>query len=160
MHLGSTTKHKLWVFFYLLKFSVHLIYRGLKHDLSKYSWIEAKGFAETILKLKNSTYGSEEYKGFLKQLKPSLDHHYKMNSHHPEHYYMKFPGMNMYDLVELWCDWLAAVRRHKDGDIIKSIENNEKRFNIPKELSSIFVNTVKKRDKNGKRSGVKDISDK
>jgi len=37
-------------------------------------------------KLAGSTYGSEEYKAFLGQMKPALDHHYAVNDHHPEHF--------------------------------------------------------------------------
>jgi hypothetical protein len=46
------------------------------------------------------------------------------------------------DLVEMFLDWYAACRRHNDGDIRKSIQINEDRFNIPPVLSDIFRNTV------------------
>ena len=31
------------------------------------------------------TYGSDEYKACLTEMKPALDHHYAANRHHPEH---------------------------------------------------------------------------
>jgi hypothetical protein len=40
------------------------------------------------------------------------------------------------------CDWIAAVKRHADGDIGKSITNNQGRFGISPQLSQIFRNTV------------------
>ena len=58
--------------------------RAQNHDASKMSDIEVDTFVEFTPKLKNSTYGSEEYKGFLEQMKPALEHHYAKNSHHPE----------------------------------------------------------------------------
>jgi hypothetical protein len=42
----------------------------------------------------------------------------------------------------MFCDWKAATLRHKDGDIIKSIEQNQKRFGYSDELKAIFLNTA------------------
>ena len=91
-----------------------------------------------------STYGSEEYKFFLTELKKTLEHHYKNNRHHPEHFATGIYGMNIIDVVEMFCDWKAATARHNDGDIFKSIEINEKRFGYPKVLSKMLKNTADK----------------
>jgi hypothetical protein len=124
----ETTKHKLWVLFYSLKFCHKLILRAIVHDFSKYSRREAKPFSEYTPKLKACTYGSEEYQTFLKGLKPALDHHYNKNSHHPEHHKNGFDDMSGLDRVEMVIDWFAATRRHADGDIMRSIEVNKDRF--------------------------------
>lgn len=79
----------------------------------------------------------------MKGLKPALDHHYANNMHHPEAHENGIDGMTLYDIVEMFLDWRAAVERHDDGDIMKSIEHNEKRFKINPQLSQIFRNTVK-----------------
>ena len=50
--------------------------------------------------------------------------------------------MNLVDLTEMICDWMAATMRHADGDIYKSLEINRKRFNIPDVLVKILKNTV------------------
>ena len=50
--------------------------------------------------------------------------------------------MTLVDLVEMLLDWWASTQRHEDGDIFRSITLNEKRFNIPPELSDIFRNTI------------------
>lgn len=60
--------------------------RALYHDRSKLDSPEKELFDEYTPKLKGSTYGSDEYKGFLAGMKPALDHHYAHNAHHPEHY--------------------------------------------------------------------------
>jgi hypothetical protein len=51
--------------------------------------------------------------------------------------------MNLVDIVEMVCDWKAATRKHRDGNILKSLEINAKRFNIEPQLLSILHNTVR-----------------
>jgi hypothetical protein len=51
-------------------------------------------------------------------------------------------NMDLIDLLEMIVDWLAAVQRHADGDIQKSIEINEKRFNLSHQLVNILRNTA------------------
>lgn len=120
-----------------------LFVRANNHDKSKLESPELEAFTEYTPKLKNSTYGSDEYKENLKGLKVALEHHYKHNSHHPEHYEDGIRGMNLLDVIEMFCDWKAATMRHADGDIKKSIEINQKRFNYSDDLKSIFYNTAK-----------------
>jgi hypothetical protein len=50
--------------------------------------------------------------------------------------------MNLIDLLEMFCDWYAATKRHNDGNIYKSIEINRKRFAISDQLADIFLNSV------------------
>lgn len=120
-----------------------LNYRATFHDESKLHDPELEIFVEYSPKLKNITYGSDEYKACLKEMQTALDHHYQFNSHHPEHYETGIKGMNLLDLVEMICDWKAATMRHADGDIYKSIEINQQRFGYSDELKQIFLNTVR-----------------
>ena len=123
--------------------ATELIRRANIHDNSKLESPEKKLFDEFTPKLKGSTYGSDEYKEFLKGLKIALDHHYKMNSHHPEHYENGVNGFDLFDLVEMFFDWKAAGERHTDGNIYKSIEINKERFNLSDQIVDIFTNTAK-----------------
>jgi Family of unknown function (DUF5662) len=50
--------------------------------------------------------------------------------------------MNLFDLLEMFLDWNAAVQRHDDGDIRKSIEINTDRFKLSPQLVQIFINTI------------------
>jgi len=134
--------HRFWVLFHILQFCNELIKRAQKHDNSKYSIFEIKGFAEVFPKLKNSTYGSLEYKSLLHDLKITLQHHYFRNRHHPEYHKQGINNMNLIDIVEMWCDWKSAIKKHKDGDINNSIKVNSKRFKMGKVLTEIFKNTV------------------
>lgn len=119
-----------------------LLRRALNHDVSKLNSPEKEIFDEYTPKLKNSTYGSDEYKSFLKEMKVALDHHYKENSHHPENHERGINDMDICDIIEMFVDWKAASERHADGDIVKSIEINKERFNMSNQLVDIFMNTV------------------
>jgi len=117
-------------------------YREVGHDSSKLKEPELHVFEEFTAKLKNSTYGSAEYNQFLKDMKPALDHHYKNNRHHPEHFLLGVSGMNLVDVLEMFCDWLAATERHADGNIFRSIELNTERFGLSEQLADVFRNTA------------------
>lgn len=117
--------------------------RAENHDKSKLESPEVEIFDEYTEKLKTSTYGSNEYKQFLKEMKPALDHHYANNRHHSEFHPEGIYGMNLVDIIEMFCDWLAATERHDDGNIYKSIEINKERFEMTEQLSCIFRNTAK-----------------
>lgn len=122
--------------------SAELLSRAMVHDNSKLRSPEKELFDEFTPKLKDSTYGSEEYKQFLNDLKPALDHHYAKNSHHPEHYANGVNGFDLFDLVEMFFDWKAATERHADGDIMRSITINKERFGLSDQLCDILRNTA------------------
>lgn len=140
---AATQAHINLVRIYLRRAAVELLQRGEVHDLSKFSPEEVKAFTEFTPKLRGVTYGSEEYKGFLKAMSPALAHHYAENSHHPEHHQGGIDGMNLLDVLEMWIDWLASSKRHADGDILRSIEINQKRFGMSDQLAQIFRNTAR-----------------
>lgn len=121
---------------------VELLRRGELHDQSKLERPEVEIFTEMTAKLKASEYGSDEYNGFLKQMKPALEHHYARNSHHPEHHKNGINDMNLFDIVEMLVDWKAASERHNTGNIRKSIEINANRFGMSPQLTKILENTA------------------
>ena len=143
----ETKKHIKTVIKYCKNFAKQLITRVMNHDKSKLGDIEKPLFDEYTSKLKNSTYGSEEYKNFLEELKPALNHHYENNSHHPEYYSNGIQGMDLFDLVEMFFDWKAASERHDNGNLLKSIDINKKRFNMSDDLVAIFKNTENRLNK-------------
>lgn len=122
---------------------IELLHRAEQHDQSKLEEPEAKMFDEYTQKLRAVTYGSEEYKNFLKELKPILDHHYAHNRHHPEHHKNGFKDMTLIDVMEMLCDWRASSMRHNDGNILKSIEINQARFGYSEDFKTILENTAK-----------------
>lgn len=122
----------------------NLVARSDVHDLSKLSEPEKSAFDILTPKLKGLTYGSEEYRACLRELKPALDHHYAKNSHHPEFYVEGVSGMSLMDLIEMISDWKAAGERHDPpNSILDSIEKNTSRFNLSPDLKQILLNTVR-----------------
>lgn len=119
-----------------------ILRRAKVHDESKLYAPEKELFDEMTPILKDIEFGSQEYKDSLAKLKPALDHHYQHNSHHPQHYRNGIKGMDLFDLIEMFMDWKAAGERTKDGDIYKSIRENERRFEMSEELVEIFKNTA------------------
>lgn len=116
--------------------------RAKRHDRTKLMPPEKPIFDEFTPKLKEATYGSDEYKGFLAEMKVALDHHYAHNSHHPEHYSAGIRGMDLLDVVEMICDWKAATERHANGNLARSIVQNQERFGYSEDLKAILVNTA------------------
>jgi hypothetical protein len=119
-----------------------ILLRAESHDQSKLQSPEAEVFEEYTPKLRDVTYGSDEYKKNMEEMKPAIDHHNKHNRHHPEHTKDGIMGMNLIDLIEMLCDWKAATLRHDNGDIYKSLTINAERFGIPDALAGILKNTI------------------
>lgn len=139
----ETVKHVENVRKLLRRIEDMLAQRAVEHDHSKLESPEAEMFCEYTPKLKRTTYGSTEYFENLRGLGTALDHHYKNNRHHPEHFDDGVFGMNLIDVVEMFCDWYASSLRHDDGDIFKSIDFNTYRFDLGDQLKSILLNTAR-----------------
>ncbi len=125
----------------LYNFAFETVRRGQKHDASKLKEPEKSLFDQETPLLPTLVYGSKEYEESLERLKPALDHHYSLNTHHPEHYEDGMYDMNLLDLVELYADWKAACQRTKDGDFEKSVEIGTKKYDMPAMLAQIFRNS-------------------
>lgn len=138
----ETLKHIKLVAKLLNNFATELIRRGECHDSSKLESPEVELFAEYTPKLAGCTYGSPEYEEFRKCLGPALEHHYANNSHHPEHGVLGIDDMCLLDVVEMFCDWYAAGKRHNNGNIRRSLDVNKKRFNMSEQLTHVFENTI------------------
>lgn len=150
-HYWGTTTHKAWVFWYCFKFSAKLMWRGLWHDMSKYSPVETVSFIRIIHRLKMSTYGSKQYEETIHKdevVRRGTNHHYAVNRHHPEHFAIEsgdepcIRSMNLLDVMEMFCDWRSAVKRHKTGDINRSIEINRKRYGLSNDITCVFKKSV------------------
>ena len=139
----NTMKHIESVRKYIRLFTDKLTKRAVEHDRLKLESPEVEIFTEFTPKLANSTYGSEEYNDFLKGMNVALQHHYANYRHHPEHFDKGINDMNLVDIVEMLCDWKASSLRQNDGNLLKSIEINAKRFGYDDQLKQIFINTAK-----------------
>jgi hypothetical protein len=113
-----------------------------RHDESKLYPPEKEIFDEYTPKLKDANYGSDEYRQWLREMKPALDHHYAHNRHHPEYNDNGIDGMTLVDLVEMLADWKAATERIDTGNLGRSLEINQERFGISAQLAAILRNTA------------------
>jgi hypothetical protein len=139
----DTHKHIATVQGFLEEVVGDLEYRAAMHDLSKLEEPELSVFNEYTPKLRDSTYGSDEYKTFLEGMGAGLAHHYEHNDHHPEHFENGIADMSLPQLTEMLCDWKAATLRHADGDLGRSIEQNAERFGYGDEIKRLLRNTAR-----------------
>jgi len=119
-----------------------LLDRTTCHDRSKTLPPEVDVFDEYTPKLRDSTYGTPEYRALLGGMGAGLRHHYEANRHHPEHFPDGIDGMTLVDLAEMLADWKAATERHADGDLARSLSINGERFAISDQLLSVLRNTA------------------
>ena len=119
--------------------------RATNHDKSKLMAPEKQGFDIYTPALKNVEYGSQEYQQYLKAMQKFIQHHYRYNRHHPEHFGNGINGMTIMDLTEMICDWKASSERHATGNFIESIGTiNKQRFGYDTEMETILKNTAEK----------------
>ena len=133
--------HKRRVGLYLQKLANALFVRAIVHDNSKFMPEEYEPYDQAFPEFKKHAFGSEGMKAVYESIKPALDHHLRSNRHHPEYYKNGIKDMNLIDVLEMTCDWLAASHRSKTG-IDKGLEINKERYGISDQLFEIIKNTV------------------
>lgn len=138
----ETLKHIHEVRKNIFKLILSLNTRGEEHDKSKLESPESEIFAKYVDKLAETEYGSDEYKELLEKVKPAILHHYSKNRHHVEFHKNGIDDMDLVDLIEMLCDWLAATQRNRNGNIRKSIDINAEKYKISDQLKRIISNTV------------------
>lgn len=138
----DTLRHREAVQKLMMSVVVELDDRGFDHDKSKLEEPEKPVFDAVTPRLHSLTYGSEEYRSSLAEMGDALAHHYANNRHHPEHFADGVDGMNLIDVCEMVCDWVAASTRHDNGDPFRSLELNTDRFKLSPQLASILRNTI------------------
>lgn len=142
-HQSETLKHVNEVRGNIVEVIKELDHRAQVHDGSKFVEPEASILADNNHRLAVTKYGTPEYAACLEAIKPALDHHYAKNRHHPQHWPNGVDDMTLVDLIEMLCDWRAATKRNKDGNIRTSIDHNAERFKLSPQLQQIMHNTVR-----------------
>lgn len=133
--------HKRRVGLYLQRVANALFGRAVVHDNSKFSPEEYEPYDKAFPEFKKYAFGSEEINAVYESIRPALEHHLRYNRHHPEYHENGINDMNLLDIIEMVCDWLAASSRSKTG-IEKGLEINKERFKIDDQLYCIIKNTV------------------
>lgn len=138
----DTMNHIRKVRFNMFQIEDSLYIRSTVHDQSKLESPEKEVYDKITPLLKELEYGSEEYRATLREMKDGIDHHYKHNSHHPEHYNNGVLDMSLLDILEMLSDWKAATER-VNGDFESGLHYNKDRFNISDELFNYLYKTSK-----------------
>jgi xanthine/CO dehydrogenase XdhC/CoxF family maturation factor len=138
----DTWQHIHTVQAYLSTVIASLQVRALEHDQSKLESPEVEVFDAVTPKLRELSYGSDEYTASLAEMGEGLAHHYAVNDHHPEHGDGTLAWMTLPQIVEMLCDWKAATMRHADGDLRRSIQQNADRFGYGPEMTRLLLNTA------------------
>lgn len=138
------TKVHIWRVQELINMMVaNLIRRAATHDASKLESPEREMFDVYTPRLRAMTYGSDEYKACLAEMRATaLAHHYAHNQHHPEHWPNGMQDMSLLDILEMLCDWKAATERHADGNLADSLKINRERFGTV-DLYRVMENTAR-----------------
>jgi hypothetical protein len=138
---ADTLAHVHRVRDYIDAFVVEMLARGRDHDASMLDEPEKSAFDRVIPLLAGIAYGSPEYEAVVERARSALEHHHRRNSHHPEHYGPAgVAGMDLFDLVEMVCDWMAAAERKPDDGV--KLEYNVSLFCIEPQLARIIANTL------------------
>jgi hypothetical protein len=140
----QTYDHKQDVCKYISIIVKLLLDRSVEHDNSKLEDPEKSILDKVVPLLESLKFGSPEYIKTIEPLKEMSQHHYANNKHHIQHWENGIKDMDLVDICEMICDWKAATKRGKDGNIKDSLEIARERYNLPEELICILRNTVER----------------
>ena len=145
-HLKTILIHKWWVFYYCCK--VGLIWRGIIHDLSKFSPAE---FIPNIKYVRPGISPIDVQKEEIGYASAWI-HHKGHNSHHYEYWMDKFDNgtyatrMPIDDTIELICDMMAANkaynRKNATPETLLKYWNKQKAKSVMHPDTKKFVNTI------------------
>ncbi len=138
-------------------FVAEMLRRCAVHDASKFGAEEKPVLDRVLPALQGVAYGSPEWDAVMQAAGPALVHHYRRNTHHPEHYDQGIAGMDLFDVVEMVCDWMAAAERNPADGV--RLDYNVRLFGIEPQLASILANTLERwpaagRDESTDRGGA------
>lgn len=118
-----------------------LLGRAKKHDNSKLEKPEL-GWLVAMDKEPKYPYGSDEYFEKMKRWRQFFDHHYQVNSHHPNHFVNGVAGMTLTDLCEYLVDIIAYEDNLSVDEALAVIEDQKQRFGLDEQLTQILKNTL------------------
>jgi hypothetical protein len=116
--------------------------RALTHDKSKMLVEDARIYARMAKEMSGLPYGTPAYKAVFEKYRLFIRNHHISNRHHPEYFSDGIRGMNLVDLSEMLCDWIASRSKNRGGSILRSIDVGQKRFGFSDELRAVLLNTV------------------
>ena len=118
LHFNTITKHRWLVFRLCVRAGIP--WRGLVHDLSKYSPTEFWEGVKYYQGNRSPIFACVEDKGYSE----ARLHHHGRNKHHPQYWYdeysrIKEPIIPYKYMAEMICDQIAASKTYKGKDWTK-----------------------------------------
>lgn len=159
---ADTRKHQQWVAEQMIICAKRLLDRAVVHDASKFSDVERKAYVGPVWELntRDVPYGSEEYKRLTAQMGEGWDHHKAHNTHHPEYNKVNCPefasdpfsGMDLFELMEMLCDWIAASKRRGNSPWLP-IKRFSEEMGLSHQLQCVLQNTLGSLTHNQQKDG-------
>lgn len=117
--------------------------RGMRHDASKLVEPELSGWNQLAPDNARPAYGSLEYIKALGRIAPTVEEHYAVNDHHPEHHKGGVSGMSALAIIEMVCDWKAAYERGAQRmSFGEGLVFNQERFGYGDDLARVIYRTA------------------
>lgn len=123
-------------------FASVLATRGANHDSSKLKEPEYSGWL-AMDKEPRYPYGSKKYYDKMFRYKEVLEHHYSINSHHPEHFEDPSSQMDLIDLIEMLCDWFSYSNDISWLEGYNTINSQCARFKLNDTIKHLLLNTFR-----------------
>ena len=135
-HLKTVTKHKYWVWYYMSKCGFKYSWRGLWHDMSKFSPTEFFESVKYYSGTRSPIDACKEENG----ISMAWMHHKGRNPHHYEHWVDNFDKggepkeMPIKYKVEMICDYLGAARAYMGKNFSYKAEYEwwQKKLELPR----------------------------
>ena len=139
--LARGLRHIMTVQALLRRFARQLLNRADNHDLSKLAPDELGGMIEIDSIADKFRLNSPEYMAALSGTAIKL--HRSRYSHHPEYHLNGVEDMNIFDLVEMVCDWKVANQLRGHPEWKKSVGMMAERLSLSSEYV-LLVNLIAK----------------
>lgn len=143
---ATTLKHIRRVNELLIDEATDLLRRAKVHDESKFSDVEKSRLdqMEALIEREGqAAFGTEEYKHRTEMLGPMVEHHRRNNDHHPEFHPDGVSGMDLVQLLEMFCDWKAASERGEESAM--NLTFACEKYEVSDQLKNIFIATANRR---------------
>lgn len=167
-HFKKICIHKYWVAHYCFKCGLY--WRGIKHDMSKFSPVEFWESVKYYQGNRSPIDAAKEDKGWS----AAWMHHKGRNTHHYEYWQDNFDNggnpliMPFEDSCEMLCDYLAAGRAYMGKEFSYTAEwkwwaNKNNKPLAMHQVNNSFISWILHRlmliETNGKLCAVKDVLD-
>lgn len=153
LHFYTITKHR-WIVF-KLSLRVGIPWRGLVHDLSKYSPTEFWESAKYYQGDRSPILACVEDKGYSE----ARIHHVGRNKHHPQYWYDEFssikePIIPYKYVAEMICDQIAASKTYKkknwtNASTLEYWQKTEPKTHLNPKIKNMLTEIYERMEKEG-----------